>query len=779
MTRLKAFAWFPFPSFLLFPLLIHFLGASVARAGGVQGRVVDDEGAGIAGVQIRIVQVGGELGPWTVVTDGDGRYRIKDVLIFGNLDVTPSKPGFAFLPPVRSFFDPGGVDILTADFAGFNHPIVGSTRVEVQDTGAQFETTVNPLGFPTSVRFEYGPTPQLGAVTSVQSMTGNQPALVRMTVLPVPVGRTLYARAVAESSLGQRAGELGEVALPLFATHFAAAKSGPNDFVSLRVGDYDADGRMDLLWLGVREFDQLPLYHATSSLEWSPSPLCAECPSASTNIGVFSAEWIDVNHDDRLDLAVSLTEIGQSLTDATNSLRLLLGQAPGLVLGHKPEGLLLPSLRITPTELNRDGQPDFLLTSFFGTLITIANQATALRASAIVPNHSDLALADLDHDGQPDLVITSPPEAQPATVKFILGTDLPLAPVNALEELLRELPTRGVDEIAGVDSRGLRVAAADFDGDGHVDLAAIWLTEVDQQVRFYWNNGRGEFAERSSIRLPLTSTTEERILLAATGDFDNDGLADVLLACPPSTLVSAPGRHPRAQDPTGLGRGLAECRPLDADRDGRLDVVVAGGPADRQFLRVMRNTVSTVNRPPAAPQQLRAEQVGGELRLEWTSGGDDLTPSAALTWNVRVGLTPGGSEVWSALSDPVTGVRRVLRPGNAEANRFLRLRVPEGVTRLFWSVQAVDAGFLGGAWAAEQGVSLSVAGGLELTLERIEPDGTVVIQARGDGVGARLVTSDDLLTWRDLGPFQPKGPGFFEARDPHPSVGARFYGSNR
>lgn len=94
-------------------------------------------------------------------------------------------------------------------------------------------------------------------------------------------------------------------------------------------------------------------------------------------------------------------------------------------------------------------------------------------------------------------------------------------------------------------------------------------------------------------------------------------------------------------------------------------------------------------------------------------------------------------------------------------------------------MQGVDAGFLGGAWAAEQVVSLSVAGALELTLERIEPDGTVIIRARGDGGGARLVTSDDLLTWRDLGLFERKEPGLFEARDPRSTAGARFYGSNR
>lgn len=148
-------------------LLIWFLTGSLAGAGGVQGQVVDDQGAGIEGVRILIVQVGGEQGPWTVLTDEDGRYRINDVLIFGNLDVTPSKTGVAFLPPLRSFFDPSGVGTLTADFTGFDHPIVSVTRIEIQDSGARFETTVNPLGFPTSLRFEYGPTPQLGGVTPV------------------------------------------------------------------------------------------------------------------------------------------------------------------------------------------------------------------------------------------------------------------------------------------------------------------------------------------------------------------------------------------------------------------------------------------------------------------------------------------------------------------------------------------------------------------------------------------------------------------------------------
>ncbi len=88
--------------------------ALAAHAGSVTGVIVDDLRDPVAGAQVHLEQVGGESGPWTAVTGPDGRFSVSDPLLFGNIRVTPTKPGIQFTPAVRDlFFDLTG----SADFA--------------------------------------------------------------------------------------------------------------------------------------------------------------------------------------------------------------------------------------------------------------------------------------------------------------------------------------------------------------------------------------------------------------------------------------------------------------------------------------------------------------------------------------------------------------------------------------------------------------------------------------------------------------------------------------
>lgn len=117
----------------------------------------------------------------------------------------------------------------------------------------------------------------------------------------------------------------------------------------------------------------------------------------------------------------------------------------------------------------------------------------------------------------------------------------------------------------------------------------------------------------------------------------------------------------------------------------------------------------------------------------------------------------------SPLSDLTSGRRKVLDPGNAGINRFLNLRLRDGVTRFYWAVQAVDAGYLGGEWSAEREESLD--GAFRLVDVVLETDGSVrVVGAGPGGIGAVLHVSEDLITWKPLLPFVKAGDRF-EARD--------------
>lgn len=250
-----------------------------------------------------------------------------------------------------------------------------------------------------------------------------------------------------------------------------------------------------------------------------------------------------------------------------------------------------------------------------------------------------------------------------------------------------------------------------------------------------------------------------------------------MLGATKAFLITGRGRSVRITEKPEIASSVTQLLRFDADSDGRLDLLGLRreGPSTT-YLHVYRNNIGVSNRPPAVPSGLTASRIPGGVRLEWELGlGDDLTPASALTWNVRVGTTPGGVEIVSPLSDLNSGRRRVLTPGNAGTTRFMNLKLDPGVTRIFWSVQAEDAGYQGGVWAAEQSISLVGADDFSIRGIQFETNGTIRVQAVGSGAGAVLFSSEDLVNWSKVGPFLPVKDGF-EVVDSAPrSEGARFY----
>ena len=92
---------------------------------------------------------------------------------------------------------------------------------------------------------------------------------------------------------------------------------------------------------------------------------------------------------------------------------------------------------------------------------------------------------------------------------------------------------------------------------------------------------------------------------------------------------------------------------------------------------------------------------GATVSLSWNPPADDRTPSTGLNYNLRIGTTPGASDVLApmALTD---GLRLLPALGNAQAgtNAFV-FNVAPG-RDYYWSVQAVDTSFAGSPFAAEQ-----------------------------------------------------------------------------
>ena len=85
--------------------------------------------------------------------------------------------------------------------------------------------------------------------------------------------------------------------------------------------------------------------------------------------------------------------------------------------------------------------------------------------------------------------------------------------------------------------------------------------------------------------------------------------------------------------------------------------------------------------------------------MRW-SAATDINQAGGLSYNLRVGTTPGGCQIVSPDSAP-NGLRRVARLGNVQANlRWSLTNLSEGT--YYWSVQAVDNSYAGSAFAPEQ-----------------------------------------------------------------------------
>jgi hypothetical protein len=208
------------------------------------------------------------------------------------------------------------------------------------------------------------------------------------------------------------------------------------------------------------------------------------------------------------------------------------------------------------------------------------------------------AFADLDGDGDLDLYVCHylawdadhPTVCRSARVPGRVVSCLPHEFPARPDHLFRNDGGRFVDvtESAGIvdgDGRGLGVAAADFDGDGRVDL---YVANDQTPNALYVNNGGMTFEERGFVLGAACGSdgVARAGMGVACGDLDGDGRLDVVVTNfyreSASFFRNLGGGFTDVSKPSGLagatlfrlGFGAAA---FDADADGRLDLAMANG----------------------------------------------------------------------------------------------------------------------------------------------------------------------------------------------------------
>jgi uncharacterized repeat protein (TIGR01451 family) len=247
------------------------------------------------------------------------------------------------------------------------------------------------------------------------------------------------------------------------------------------------------------------------------------------------------------------------------------------------------------------------------------------------------------------------------------------------------------------------VAWGDYDNDGDLDILATGDTGSGLLANVYRNDA-GSFTD---IGAGMTGVSYGS---AAWGDYDNDGDLDVLLTGNDWYGGVRVGKVYRndAGAFTDIGAGLAGVQQSsvawgDYDNDGDLDILLTGTISDYSgaVARVYRNDSLTTNTVPAAPTGLAAATPGGNrVELRWTAASDAQTPSAGLTYNLRIGSSPGASDILSPMA-AASGARRIPALGNAQHGTSAVLTPAASPGTYYWSVQAVDTAFGGSAFASE------------------------------------------------------------------------------
>jgi len=532
---------------------------------------------------------------------------------------------------------------------------------------------------------------------------------------------------------------------------------------SVTWADYDNDGRLDFFLAGS---EHAQLWHNTGN--GFSNVTDAVAPGLPVLLDCAVA-WGDFDNDGRLDFLIT------GLTNASS------GRAISQLWRNTGGGFTnipIPGLpgvsesSVAWEDFDNDGRLDFFLAGTTNASASGAisqwwhntgNGFTNLPIPGLLGTYfGSLALADFDNDGQLDFLITglTNDTSNGATISQLwrnTGSGFTNVPIPGLVGVF-------------VSS----VAWSDYDQDGRLDFLLEGLSANGFISQLWRNTGNGF----TNVPVPGLPGLVDGSL--AWGDYDNDGRPDFLI--------------------TGLGNGSAEISQLwrntvggftnvplpglpgsfdnalawgDYDHDGQLDFLLAGTVDGGTVSQLWHNNLLTSNTPPAAPSGLSATVSNDTVTLQWTPPEDDHTPASGLTYNVRLGTTPGGSDIVCAPA-LASGLQLLPQPGPVRKGSASFHQLAPGRT-YYWSVQAVDSAFAGSPFAVEQQFTTSPL----LIQSATYADGIfefTFTATPGASFSVLATTNLILNDWSLLGTPAETSPGHFQFIDqPDQAAPSRYY----
>jgi hypothetical protein len=417
-------------------------------------------------------------------------------------------------------------------------------------------------------------------------------------------------------------------------------------------------------------------------------------------------------------------------------------------------------------DYDNDGRPDFLLTGLNGS--TRISQLRRNTGSGFInvpiaglPGvfYGSVAWGDYDNDGRLDFLLIGTTDNFITTVSQLwrnTGSGFTNVPISGLP---------------GVCNGS--VAWGDYDNDGRLDFLLTGNTNTSSAgISQLWRNTGSGFTNVPIAGLPgvISGST-------AWGDYDHDGRLDFLLTGNNgSTYISQLWRNTgngfsnvtANVVPNLPGVDLSSVAWGDYDNDGKLDILFTGQDIHLDIAcGVWRNNLPSSNSPPGAPVGLSATTLGKTVALNWSPPADDTTPATGLSYNVRIGSTPGASDVLAPMA-LTNGFRLLPAFGNMQTGT----NAVQDVSGLapgrtyYWSVQAVDTSFAGSAFAAE-GQLFTVP--LVVNPTHFSSGIFELYFTNQTALNYDVLVSTNVAlpvtNWQNLGPALPLGGGYYRVTD--------------
>lgn len=447
--------------------------------------------------------------------------------------------------------------------------------------------------------------------------------------------------------------------------------------------DYDSDGYLDVLITGCStdlfcEELESRLYHNNGNGTFSLNTKAALPGVMSYLVSVFGdrvVKWFDYNNDGRLDLLLggySISVTAKLVGPIGGSLRLFRNNGDGSFSESTNQGL--PAMFVTESQTadyNADGYVDILVSGCSDA--ECSSYATKLfhndgdgtfsedtRAAFPALEYPWIESGDFDADGFPDIVMSGDDATSGDPVTKIFR--------NSGDGAFSENTTSGLPNLGNV-----LLLCGDYDSDGRVDILLNgYVTSYDDYIsRIYRNNGNGTFSVDTSAGLP------DAYAWFTQGDYDSDGGLDLIMYFAP---------------PNGSAT-------------------------------IYRNTTTSNGGLFYPPEDLRVRLTGArQATFSWETS-LSKPESNSLTYNLRVGTRPGASDVVSAMSASSDGARYLPTSGNAAGRTFAKVTLPHR-GNYYWSVQTVNASFVGSGFAEEKKFIVPGRVSIKLTKTKINVCGS-------------------------------------------------------